>query len=397
MKTDYIHHGIISDNAVLDDRSIQANPAPFIPSEYFHPPDQLGNMEIWYADVYDSENDSVFIVQITCGPDPLKKGTVVYISFFSYTPEQGVTSVTSQIPSEQLLINKDPYRVTLAKNSISSHKNPYSERKEYHIQVNLQHILLDMYIEPAVTPWLPFGEKIAFYDQVRKGIFSWIPSIPTGKVNGSVTIGQSTTKLTDARGYYDHTYWETGTHQPFHANPLFWDDVLVHWMWLKVIHNDIKIALNEFRFRPWLKNRNISSVMVCKGDSIILSSNHTAQFKRIQSTPDQPHLNAGEFNLSYSLDDLNIKMEVTPTTLLRYQDMLEYITPISRPLVRIFFGNPVAFYSLARVNVNMTFGTENLALTDAMAFYEPMVLNTRPSRFEDRIRKIISRNIRARI
>ena len=56
-------------------------------------------------------------------------------------------------------------------------------------------------------------------------------------------------------------------------------------------------------------------------------------------------------------------------------------------------GNPVAFYTTARVDVNMTFGTENLALNDAMAFYEPMVLNTRPTRFEDRIRKIISRRI----
>jgi hypothetical protein len=73
--------------------------------------------------------------------------------------------------------------------------------------------------------------------------------------------------------------------------------------------------------------------------------------------------------------------------------MLEYINPILRPLVRMFFGNPVAFYTTARVDVNMTFGTENLVLNDAMAFYEPMVLNTRPTRFEDRIRKIISRRI----
>jgi hypothetical protein len=82
---------------------------------------------------------------------------------------------------------------------------------------------------------------------------------------------------------------------------------------------------------------------------------------------------------------------------MRYQDMLEYIHPFSRPLVRLFFGNPVAFYSLARVKGKMTFGSEELLLGNAMAFYEPMVLNTRPSRFEDRIRRVISRHIRRRV
>jgi hypothetical protein len=77
--------------------------------------------------------------------------------------------------------------------------------------------------------------------------------------------------------------------------------------------------------------------------------------------------------------------------------MLEYTNPLSRPLVRMFFGNPLAFYTLALVNVNMSFGSENLLLTNAMALYEPMVLNTRPSRFEDRIRKIISRKLSRRI
>jgi len=397
MQTGYIHHGIISDNAILEDRSIHLDPATFIADAFYHPPDQLGNMEIWYADVYDPVNDSVFVVQFTYGPDSLKKESVVFISFHAYTSDQGVTSLTCQIPVEQLYVNEEPYHVTFGNSMIKGHKNPDSHKTEYHIRVNLEHILVDVYIEPVVNSWLPLGEKLTFYDRERKGIFSWIPSITKGKVNGSVTIGKSTTKLTDVHGYYDHTYWETGTHQPFHSNPLFWDDILVSWMWLKIIHDDIKIAVNEFRFRPWLNNRNISTFLVCKDNSIILSHNSAAQIKRIQSTPDQPHLKAGEFSLSFSLKEMNLKLEVTPTTLLNYQDMLEYTNPISRPLVKLLFGSPVAFYSLAFVNVNMSFGTENLVLTNAMAFYEPMVLNTRPSRFEDRIRKIISRKLSRRI
>ncbi|MFO7852475.1 MAG: hypothetical protein ACQERS_04325 [Bacteroidota bacterium] len=236
MQTEYIHHGIISDNAVVEDRSIHLDPAPFIPDEFYHPPDQLGNMEIWYADVYDTLNDSVFVVQFTYGPDPLKKETRVFISFHAYTPDQGVSSMTRRISLEQLNINEEPYHITLGESTIRGHKNPYSRKTEYHIQVNLEHILMDVYIEPIANSWLPFGEKVTFYDQERKGVFSWIPSIPKGKVNGSVTIGQSTTKLSNAHGYYDHTFWETGTKQPFHANLLFWDDVLVRWAWLKIIH-----------------------------------------------------------------------------------------------------------------------------------------------------------------
>ncbi|MFO7934114.1 MAG: hypothetical protein R6U78_08530 [Bacteroidales bacterium] len=354
-------------------------------------------MEIWYADVYDPVNNSVFVVQFTYGPDPLKKETVLFVSFHAYMPDQGVTSLTRQISPEQLNINKEPYRVTFGKNVIRTHKNTESRKTEYHIQINLEHILMDIYIEPVVNSWLPFGERVTFYDRERKGIFSWIPSIPEGKVNGSVAIGQNTAKLTDAHGYYDHTYWETGTHQPFHPNPLFWDDVLVSWSWLKIIHDDIKIAINEFRFRPWLNNCTISTFMVCKDDSIMLSCNHEAQMKKIQSSPDQPYIKAGEFSLSCSLNDMNLKLELTPTILLRYQDMLEYINPLSRPLVRMIFGNPVAFYTLALVNVDMNFGTENIAITNAMALYEPMVLTTRPSRFEDRIRKLISHKISRRI
>jgi len=397
MQTEYIHHGIISDNAALKDDSIHMDPAPFIQDAFYHPPDQLGNMEIWYADVYDPLNDSVFVVQFTYGPDLLKKETLLLISFYAYTPDQGVTSLTRPVSLEQFKINEKPYHVTLGKSMIRNHQDPYAHRTGYHIQVNLEQIHMDVSIEPVVSSWLPFGEKVPFYDRERKGIFSWIPSIPKGKVNGSVTIGQSTTKLTDAHGYYDHTYWQTGTHRPFHSNLLFWDDILVRWEWLKIIHGDIKIAINEFCFRPWLNSREISSFMVCKDDSIMLSYNHAARIKRTLNNPVQPNIKAGEFSLSCTINDLNLNMKVTPSTLLRYQDMLEYVNPVSRPLVRMMFGSPVAYYTLAFVNVNMTLGTENIVLTNAMAFYESMVLTTRPSRFEDRIRKFISSRLSRRI
>jgi hypothetical protein len=77
--------------------------------------------------------------------------------------------------------------------------------------------------------------------------------------------------------------------------------------------------------------------------------------------------------------------------------MLEYTNPVARPLVRMFFGNPVAFYTMARVNVHMRFGTEQIAVNDAFALYEPMVLTARPSILEDRIRKFIAHRIRRRI
>jgi hypothetical protein len=397
MPSGYIHQGIISANAVLEDSRIHLDPEARIADAFYHPPDQLGNMEIWYADVYDPANDSVFVVQFTYGPDSLKKESVVFISFHAYTPDQGVTSLTRRIPVEQLHVNEDPYQVTVGESLIRGHKHPDSGNTEYHIHVTLEHIRMDVIIEPVVNTWLPLGEKLTFHDRDRKGVFSWIPSITKGKVNGSVTIGKSIKKLTDAHGYYDHTYWETGTQQPFHSNPLFWDDILVRWVWLKIIHDDIKIAVNEFRFRPWLNNRNLSSFLVCKDDSIILSCNAAAQIKRMQSTPDQPFRKAGEFSLSFSGNDLDLKLEITPTELLSYQDMLEHTHPLSRPLVRMFFGNPLAFYTLALVHVTMSFGTENLVLTNAMALYEPMVLNTRPSRFEDRIRKFISRKLSRRI
>ena len=397
MQSGYKHRGIISDNAVLEDRTLHLDSSPFIPDECYHPPEQLGNIELWYADVYDPVTGSVFVVQFTCGPDALKKETVLFISFHSYTPDHGVTSTTRQVPAGQLHVIEDPYQVTLEHSVIRAQKHPDSHRSAYHIHVKLEDVLVDIIIEPVVTSWIPFGEKIAFHDTRRKGIFSWIPAIPKGKVSGSVTIGQSTTKLTDAHGYYDHTYWETGTQPPFHPNPLFWDDVVVRWMWLKIIQDDIKIAVNEFRFRPWLDDRSISSFLVCKGDSIVLSSNHEVRLERKQTTPDIPYRKAGQFNLSCSLNDMNLMFGVTPTNLLRYQDMLEYTHPVSRPLVKMVFGSPVAFYSMARVDVNMTFGTEKIVLSDAVAFYEPMVLNTRPSRFEDRVRRMISKRISRRV
>lgn len=155
--------------------------------------------------------------------------------------------------------------------------------------------------------------------------------------------------------------------------------------------------MNEFCFRPRLNSREISSFMVCKDDSVMLSYNHATRIKRTVTTPVQPNIKAGEFSLSCTINDLNLKMKVTPTTLLRYQDMLEYVDPVSRPLVKMMFGSPVAYYTLTLVDVNMTFGTENLVLTNAMAFHGSMVLSTRPSRFEDRIRKFISRRLSRRI
>jgi hypothetical protein len=121
-----------------------------------------------------------------------------------------------------------------------------------------------------------------------------------------------------------------------------------------------------------------------------------AQISRTSLTPDQPKRKAGEFSLSFTLSGMDLKLDVTPTILLRYQDMLEYINPLSRSLVRMTFGSPAALYTLALVDVNLTCRTETFVLTKATALYESMILSARPSRFEDRIRKFVSRKISGR-
>ncbi len=77
-------------------------------------------------------------------------------------------------------------------------------------------VVADLRLAATVPPWRP-GTGFAFFDERR--FFAWLPSVPRGTVEGTLTIGASERRVTGV-GYHDHNWGNA---------PL---PVLVHdWYW----------------------------------------------------------------------------------------------------------------------------------------------------------------------
>lgn len=84
----------------------------------------------------------------------------------------------------------------------------------YRITVNIDDLALDVTLEGQVPSWRP-GTGYMLFGEDRKLEFSWLPSVPQGKVTAKYRIGDELHETTGT-GYHDHNWCNVGMMKIIH-------------------------------------------------------------------------------------------------------------------------------------------------------------------------------------
>jgi hypothetical protein len=90
----------------------------------------------------------------------------------------------------------------------------------YRITVSVEDIAVDITLEGEVPPWRPETGYMLFGEE-RKLEFSWLPSVPQGKVSAKYSIGDERHETTGT-GYHDHNWGNVGL-----------IDIIHDWYWAR--------------------------------------------------------------------------------------------------------------------------------------------------------------------
>lgn len=170
-----------------------------------------GTFEWWYFDAHFDDNSTAVIV---FGTKPLieRNGLLKPFVSLTITRPDGTKAVSYQgFPPGQFKAGKESCDVRIG--SCWTH----GELHRYEVHFEGDSLAADLVFTGIVPPWRPGAGKAYFGD--LNHFFGWLPSIPYGTVEGTLSY-DSQTRSVQGTGYHDHNWGNVGL-----------NEVMDHWYW----------------------------------------------------------------------------------------------------------------------------------------------------------------------
>jgi predicted secreted hydrolase len=210
-----------------------------------------------------------------------------------------------------------------------------------------------------VPPWRPGAGKSYFGDLDH--YFAWLPSIPFGTVEGTLTYDGQTRNVRGT-GYHDHNWGNV-------ALP----SVMDHWYWGRAhVGNYTLIFVEQIALKKYGSTR-MPVFLLAKGEKVLVDD---ARYLTMQAR-DFVHHPGGrdypcEVDFTWTCDKDQVRLELRKQKLIEGVSLLLALPPAQRPIARLF-ANPYYF----RFNTEMDLKIDLGDLHDSIrgpALYEIMML-----------------------
>ena len=156
--------------------------------------EKSGNYEWWYFDSKYPDGSSLVIIFFTKPVTSLSKKNKPYVSF-DYVSPSG-KEIHTTFKSDKFSFSKEECDVRIGDCYIKG------DLKHYEIYFKNEVVECKLTLDGSVPSWRPDAGQIYFG---KKDYFAWLPSIPEGKVDGSLKSGDLTIEL-KGTGYHDHNW-----------------------------------------------------------------------------------------------------------------------------------------------------------------------------------------------
>ena len=168
--------------------------------------------------------------------------------------------------------------------------------RDYAVHYEDGEVSADLRLHGTVPSWRP-GTGHAFFDEER--FFAWLPSVPRGTVEGTVSIGGSTRRVTGV-GYHDHNWGNA-------ALPGLVDN----WYWGRARIGDYTVIASFITATGRYGGTALPVFMLARGDAIVADDAAKVRFSADEVFTDQLTGKPVAGTLVYEYDDGAARYRIT--------------------------------------------------------------------------------------
>ncbi len=309
--------------------------------------------EWWYFDAHLDDGSTAVIVFITKEimerKGPLRPGLKMTIT----RPDGVKLSASPFFPPDEFTASKQSCDVKIGPNWV------HGDLHTYQLHAEANGMSADLTFTGIVPPWRPLDGKAYFGD--REHYFGWLPAIPYGTVQGTLTYDGKTHNVTGS-GYHDHNWGN-----------LSLPNVIDHWYWGRAQFGDYTVIFVEQTTHRTYGSRKLPVFLLAKGKEILTGDGLPMKLKKTNFVK---HAGGREYptelDFHWELDDKQVHITLRQPEIIEATSLLEMLPTWKRKLLGLFV-NPYYFRFNAEMELKIDFG-DIQAHEQGPVLYELMML-----------------------
>ena len=320
-------------------------------------PTAPGHFEWWYFDAHFSDGSTAVIVFAT---KPIVNSGARLTPNLSLTitrPDGTKTAQFALPPAGEFSASREMCDVRIGTSWVKQSER--GGRWTYHLYAETTDLSADLIFTGAVPPWRPGAGK-GYYGDLEH-YFAWLPSIPYGVVEGTLTYDGQVHSVRGT-GYHDHNWGNV-------ALPAIMD----HWYWGRAHLGDYSLIFVEQIALKKYGSRRLPVFLLAKDDRILADD---ARFLTMQARNFVRHEGGREYprevDFVWEKGEERIHLALREPKLIEAVSLLLILPPAKRVLARLF-ANP--YYFRFNAELELSIHLEGLqAVERGPALYEIMML-----------------------
>jgi hypothetical protein len=316
-----------------------------------------GSFEWWYFDAHFEDGSTAVIVYATKPIINPRAPLLPNLSLTITRPDGHKTAEFTLPPASEFSAAKEACDVHMGPSHV--HQENKSGRWTYTLHAETKTQSADLVFTGLVPPWRQGAGK-GYYGDLQH-FFAWLPTIPYGTVEGTLTYDGQTRRVRGT-GYHDHNWGNV---------PL--PSILDHWTWGRAHVGDYSLIFVEQIAARKYGSQRLPVFLLAKGDKVLADD---ARLLTMQAREIVRHSSGREYPLSvdflWTSGDQSVRLSLREPQLIEATSLLGALPPFQRRLARLV-ANPYYF----RFNAKLELSIDLAGLQDTQhgtALYELMML-----------------------
>ncbi len=316
---------------------------------------QRGEFEWWYFDAHFDDGSTAVIVFYTKSIINPKGAFKPGVSITITPPDGRKHFEMIGVPSNQFSASRKICNVRCGVNTAEG------DLKAYRLHVRGRELGADLAFTGQLPAWRP-GTGKNFYDPDLRSYFAWLPAIPFGKCEGTLTLDGKTCKV-KGEGYHDHNWGN-----------VFLGRVMDHWFWGRARIGDFSTIFVEMNATKKFGRIKIPVFLLANKKKILVEDSRPL---KLTTSGMVKHPDGHSYPLRLDFDwhsgNDSVRLALRKPRLIEATSLLGMLPPWQQKLARLVV-KPYYFRfdaeATLQVRVGKTHKTEK-----GRALYEMMILH----------------------
>ncbi len=313
-----------------------------------------GFFEWWYFDAHLDDGSTAVVVfstkPFTEHNGPLKPGVRLVVN----TPDGRELGGYPLFSPAQFLAMRAQCDVKIGHNWVRG------DLHRYELHAELGELAADLAFTGTVPPWRP-GAGITYYDAELTRFFAWLPAVPYGKVEGTLTYDGKAHKVSGS-GYHDHNWGNIGL-----------EEVMSGWYWGRAHVGGYTLIFVEMTSTPAYGSQKLPVFMLARHDKILTGDGapltmEAREFEKHPGGRQYPH----KVDFCWKTDAGEVKIALRHPQVIEASSLLGFLPPWQQRLVRLV-ANPFYFRFNADMKLHVDLAGEKCS-EKGTALFEIMLL-----------------------